>query len=267
MKEVKFNGHRVSIYNSIEDLPIKRFHKYNKCLLVDSGVGSDLSSFDAHIEKVVRYIKSDNREEAAKEMENLRQNIYMMMQGLNPQHMAFACLVHSIDGKVYDDLSDDGIIKVLELLGGTPTKEVTTYIEEVKKKIDVELSLYYPKIFDDARTKEYYDIMKARAKAMLDCVLDGDTDENKRRIEELTDRLLLFNKPQTFTGSESVEIAYDKNFDSMCLTISENLHTEAKKMTVMEFYNAYQYISKQAKSRMTQNGGRRQRFATPIGNH
>lgn len=103
-------------------------------MLVDAGVGSDLTSFDAHIERVVRYIKSDKREDAAKEMENMRQNIYMIIQELSPQHMAFACLVHSIDGKCYDDMSDDGLQKVLTLLGGAPTKDITSQSDEVKKK-------------------------------------------------------------------------------------------------------------------------------------
>lgn len=253
MKEVKLAGHKVELFNSIEDLPIKRFHKYNKCMLVDAGVGSDLSSFDAHIERVVRFIKIDKKEEAAKEMENMRQNIYMMMQEVSPQHMAFACLVHSIDGKIYDDMSDDGLRKVLTLLGGTPHKEITSLSEEVKKKIDTELSLYFPKIFDDAATKEYYDLLKARAKAMLTCIIDGDSEDNKKRVEELTDKLLLFNKPKTFTGSDSMEVQYDKQFETMCLTISENLHADAKKMTVMEYYNAYNYIEKQLKAHKTQN--------------
>lgn len=222
-------------------------------MLVDAGLGSDLTSFDTHIERVVRYIKNDKKEDAAKEMENMRQNIYFIMQELSPQHMAFACIVHSIDGKCYDDMSDDGLHKVLNLLGGATVKDITTHTEEVKKKIDTELSLYFPQIFDDSRTKEYYDLLKSRARAMLDCVLEGDTEEHRKRVEELTDKMLTFNKPKKFTGSGSVEIEYDKQFETMCLTISENLHTEAKKMTVMEYYNAYTYIEKQLKAHKTQN--------------
>lgn len=134
MREVKLNGHSVELYASIEELPIVRFHKYNKCLLVDAGVGSDLSAFDAHIERVARYIKANKREEAAKEMENMRQNLYLIIQGLNPQHMAFACLVAKIDGEQQDDLSDEALQKVLTLLGGTAQKDITAQTEAVKKK-------------------------------------------------------------------------------------------------------------------------------------
>ena len=88
---------------------------------------------------------------------------------------------------------------------------------------------------------------------MLTCILDGDNEENKQLVEDLTDKILLFNKPKTFTGTDNVEIDYDKQFETMCLTISENLHTDAKKMTVMEYYNAYNYIEKLAKAHKTQN--------------
>lgn len=253
MKEIKLAGHKVVMYNSIEDLPIKRFHKFNKCMLVDAGIGSDLTAFDAHIERVVRYIRTEKKEDAAREMENMRQNLYLVMEGINPQQMAFACLVHSIDGKCYDDMSDDGLRNVLHLLGGAPAKDVASSTDEAKKKIDAELNLYFPKIFDDSRTKEYYDLLKARAKAMLDCILNGDTDEQKQRVEDMTDRLMTFNKPKNFSGADSIEIEFDKQFETMCLMISENLHTDAKKMTVMEYYNAYNYINKQLNARKTQN--------------
>ena len=38
MKEVELAGHKVVLYDSIDELPIARFHKYNRYLLVDAGV-------------------------------------------------------------------------------------------------------------------------------------------------------------------------------------------------------------------------------------
>jgi hypothetical protein len=256
MTEVKLNGHRVELYSSIEELPIVRFHKYNKCLLVDAGVGSDLTAFDAHIERAVRYIRADKRDEAAKELDNLRQNVYVIIQGMSPQHMAFACLVSRIDGKAQADLSDEGLQKVLQQLGGTPLKDITAQVEAVKKKIDEELTLYFPEIFDDSRSKEYYDMMKERTRAMLACIIEGDTQERQERVERLTDRMITYSKPKKFTGAGSMEIEYDKQFEDMCLVISQHLHADAKKMTVLEYYNAYQYINKQAKAANKQNKAR-----------
>lgn len=134
MKEVILNKRRVRLYDSIEELPIVRFHHYNRYLIVDSGIGSDINDFDAHLERVIRYIRKGERENAAKEMENMRQNIYMVLGGQNVRHLSFACLVESIDGKPCDDLSEEGIRSTLEQLGGASLKDVTTSFDEVKKK-------------------------------------------------------------------------------------------------------------------------------------
>ena len=48
MKELKLAGHKVRLYDSIEELPICRFHAYNRMLLIDAGIGSDINDFDAH---------------------------------------------------------------------------------------------------------------------------------------------------------------------------------------------------------------------------
>ena len=134
MKDVRIGGHKVRIYTDIDELPMVRFHKYNRMLLVDAGVGSDISDFDAHIERVVRYIRGGKNEEAAKELENLRQNVYMILGGQSPKDLSFACLVESIDGKVTDDLSDDGLRRVVAMLSDGTKKEASDRRSEAKKK-------------------------------------------------------------------------------------------------------------------------------------
>ena len=134
MKKVKLNGHKVVIYDSIDELPMARFHKYSKMLLVDAGVGSDINDFDAHIERVTRYIRNGDNESGAKELENLRQCVYLILSEQSVRDLSLACLVAEIDGKKRDDLSDDGLKEVVRLLGGTPRKDFNELLDEVKKK-------------------------------------------------------------------------------------------------------------------------------------
>ena len=256
MKEVKLGKHKVVLYNSIEELPIVRFHKYNKMLLVDAGLGSDLGAIDGHIERAVRFIRNDQRNEAAAEMDNIRQTVFMIMQGMSPKHLSFATLVSEIDGKPCTDLSDDGLQKVLEILSDVPIGEMTAEHEAVKKKIDDELTVYFPDDFDSASEKEYYDIMKRRTQVMLDAVMNGETEERKALIEKLTDELVCFTKPKVFTGKDSVEITYDKQFEDMCLMMAQQLHTDPKKFSVMEYYNAYHYIKEMQRKQKRQNKAR-----------
>ena len=248
MKTVKIGERTVEIYDAIDELPMLRFHKYNKMLLVDAGIGSDLQDFDTHIEKAIRYARSKTPELAAIELDNMRQNVYFIQTGISPKHLAFAVLVKSIDGEPYNDLSDDGLQKVVDMFGDVPVKELTAQMEAVKKKIDEELRLYFPRIFDDAALKEYFDQLKERTVILLRTIIAGEaTETDAKRIDEITAELITYFNPQSFSGADSVEIRYDKQFENMCLILSQNLHVDPKRFTVLEYYNAFEYIKEQAK--------------------
>lgn len=247
MRKIKIGKLDVELYDAIDELPVIRFHKYNKMLLIDSGIGSDLQDFDNHIEKATRYMNK-NPELAIIELDNMRQNVYFIQMGISPRHLAFAVLVKSINGKLCDDLSDDGLKSLLERFKDIPNGELTAQIEAVKKKIDEELQMYFPRLFDDATVKEYFDELKRRAMLMLDSIIEGDTEDKRIKIDEITTLLLTYNKPQSFNGSDNMEIKYDKQFENMCLVIAQNLHVDAKKYTVLEYYNAFEYIKESLKS-------------------
>lgn len=109
------------------------------------------------------------------------------------------------------------------------------------------MQLYFPKLFDDATIKEYYDQLKQRTMLMLDAIIKGDESDKRAEIDHITTLLLTYTKPKSFTGSESVEIRHDRQFENMCLILSQNLHVDPKKFTVLEYYNAFEYIKEQAK--------------------
>lgn len=248
MKNVQIKGMNVELYDSIDELPMLRFHKYNKMLLVDAGVGSDLSDFDRHIEKVIRYLNSPTPNMATVELENMRQNIYFIQSEVSPRHLAFAVLVKSINGKPRNDLSDDGLQQTISLFKDVANSEITAQLEAVKKKIDDELRLYFPRLFDDATLKEYYDKLKQRTIVVLRTIIDGRaTEADAKEIDDITAELITYFNPQEFTGSDGVEIKHDRQFENMCLILSQNLHVDPKKFTVLEYYNAFEYIKEQAK--------------------
>ena len=214
MKTTKIGNLEVELYDAIDELPIARFHAYNKALLIDAGIGSDLADWDTHIEKTIRFIRVGKPDLAEKELDNLRQNVYFVQTDMSPRYLAFCALVRKVNGTEYNDLSPDGLAKVLELFKDTPNGELTAQLEAVKKKIDEELQLY------------------------------------------LTTLLLTYTKPQSFSGSDSVEIQYDKQFENMCLMLSQHLHVNPKTFTVLEYYNAFEYIkqtTKQAKAKAGKN--------------
>ena len=162
--------------------------------------------------------------------------------------MAFAVLVKSVNGTPLNDLSDDGLQKTINLFSDVPHSEITAQLDAVKKKIDDELRLYFPRLFDDATLKEYYDKLKQRTIVVLRTIIDGRaTEADAKEIDDITAELITYFNPQEFTGSDGVEIKHDRQFENMCLILSQNLHVDPKKFTVLEYYNAFEYIKEQAK--------------------
>ena len=133
MRDIIINKKKLKIYDSIDELPIIRFHKYNKYYLIDTCLGSDISDIDYHIRRSIGYINT-NKDLAVTELENLRRALHLINQTINAKHMAYAVLVAEIDGEKRDDLSDEGIKKTLEMLNDIPKGWIDRLIESVKKK-------------------------------------------------------------------------------------------------------------------------------------
>ena len=181
MKTVNIGKHVVELYDSIEELPVIRYHKYQKYLLVDSGIGATIEDFDKHIEKVRRYCMIGDTSNAQKELENMRQNVYMIQAGLSPQHLAFACMITKLDGRECTDITDDGLNAIVQELSDAPTGEMTDHLDSVKKKIDAELTLYFPKLNEGSDAKEFFEILRRRTLLVLNNIVAGNDARHHQR--------------------------------------------------------------------------------------
>lgn len=247
MKEFKIGKHQVKVYDSIEELPVVRHHKFSKLMLIDAQVGSTLTDFDAHVERVIRYMRSDKRDLAEKELMVLRQNIYFIQTEISPRHLAYAVLVHTIDGKVNNDLSDEALKAITDKLADVPEKELDSIIHESKKKLEQELQVYFPSLFDSSEVKEYYGKLKRRIVLMAKSIEEGLTPAEEQELDKLTTDVILFTDPGTFSGPDSLEVQQDKQFENSCLLISQATGANAKKFTTMQYYNALLYLREQNK--------------------
>lgn len=241
MRKEKINGHTVEIYDSIDELPIRRFHKYNKYLLVDSGVGSDLNDITSKIGLIQYYIDKDPPK-AKIELENMRQAMYLVSQETNVRYLAFMALVKSIDEKEVTDISDENLKDLQKVFGEKEKSWFDRLFKSVKKKIEDEIDLYFPKQFDDVAIKEYYDRLKRRTLLQLDSVINKN--DHDKEIELIDDFLISLAKPRLFSGKESTEIKYDKQFEDMCLLLSHELNLNIDKLSVLQYYNSFEYLKK-----------------------
>ena len=245
MKKMKLGEHSVVMFDSIEELPIVRFQKYNKMLMLDAGLGSDLTALDAHLARVGEFIKAGETDNAAREIDNLRQTLFNVQNGLTPHFMSLIPLMAEVDGEPLTDLSDENIQAVYDRLKDVTMKAYEGAASEVKKKIEEELKAYFNQGGESAASKEYYELMRRRALLMLDEIGDGrDRSEEIRAIES---QMVRSDKPRVFQGERNAEVLYDKNFVGCCIAIAQNLNMDAKQMTVLEYYRAIEVLEEQQK--------------------
>jgi len=129
-------NHTVVFYDSAEDLPIRKYQKVNKNLMIASQVGDTIADYETRQGKLITFLKKELPKEEAKEMQNQRQCFYNALEEYSPSSVALAQLVYSIDGIVYlgrDNVTLSQIIKKLDEIGFTK-KESTNTVQAVKKK-------------------------------------------------------------------------------------------------------------------------------------
>ena len=77
MKTITVKGKVIKLYDSIDEMPITNFQKYNKYILLDAGLGSDVDSVDQHIVNIAKLINTDKKK-AMQELQNMRQNMHLI---------------------------------------------------------------------------------------------------------------------------------------------------------------------------------------------
>ena len=106
---------KVLLYDDIEQMPIDRFNKANKYWMLNDSIGSSISDFDKnHYGKLLMLL--DDKKKMQKQLENFRILVYNIMTEINVEHLSFACLIYSVNGKEVEDLSEKGLKKTLSEL-------------------------------------------------------------------------------------------------------------------------------------------------------
>ena len=109
--------------------------------------------------------------------------------------------------------------------------------------------MYFPSVFGNQRTTEWYQCLKRIGLNKLKELVEGL--ERKAEVESDESRMLDMMAPRRFRGSTGVEVEYDREYENMSLAMTQQLHVDVKGMTVLEYYNAYEYLRE--KSRKTVN--------------
>lgn len=105
----------VKMYNDIDQMPVERFNKVNKYWMLHDNIGSSISDFDTHHFNKLALLAGD-KEKCVAELNNFRILVFNIQNETNVLQKSFACLVHSVNGEVQDDLSEDALDRLLKRL-------------------------------------------------------------------------------------------------------------------------------------------------------
>jgi hypothetical protein len=137
MKTLQIGKHKLEVYDSIDDMPCTRWNKFNKLLIIESGLGTSIPSILDRIKVLKSLLATENkRKEVEIELDNMYQALFFADNAINPASMAFACTVKSIDGVEYTDITDSGINNVLAQLKDLTIREVRESNNTIKKKLN-----------------------------------------------------------------------------------------------------------------------------------
>lgn len=256
MKTLFVRGNVLKVYDSIDELPIINFQKYNKYLLIDAGLGSDVDDIDRHIVNLAKLMTSDLKK-AQQELLNMRQAIVMINSEVSPRYLAFAALIYSINGQKITDLSDEGLKSILTRLQTVKHSWLLEQLAKLKKKLEFEIETFFPEDKLSPKEKESFDLIKKRTILVLKGL--AKPLDYQAEVAEIDKYLMGLYQPKVFDGTKSVEVQYEKNFESSCLLIAQRTSLNPKQLTVLQFYNALEQIKQQieAESKAYKRHGRR----------
>lgn len=144
MKEIAVKKHKILLWETIDELPIERFMAYNKYLMISGALGSTFEDIDAnHLHQLVTVI--DDKVKVIQQVTNLRELIYNIINEVNYDHHAFACLVYSIDGEVMSDITDNGLKRTLKRLSdiGISNADVKKKTKKSRKPFSLNWKRYF----------------------------------------------------------------------------------------------------------------------------
>ena len=233
------------MHDDIEQMPVERFNKANKFWMLSDNLGNSFEDIDkTHLSRL--FLVAHDKEKVKAEINNLRVLVYNVINNIHPDQMAFAVLVHSVDGRECNDISDEGLKKLIRDLSD---RGLT--VGEVKKKttreaVLVQLQISFPDYFKNGIATAFWQTYKKRLLKELDGLLGADVAHDIKEIERY---MATFIEPKEFIGPASYELKYDADFEKNCIVLSEYTNKPVKVLTTKEYFSLLQYHNQLLKER------------------
>jgi hypothetical protein len=245
----EIGGHKIERFSSIDDTPIPRFMNFNRYVMLESGVGSDLQAIDNHDKKIILWAKRGEYEKIIRATQNRNQSMRWVLDGLHPGLMSYAVLIRSIDGNLVYDYSDEACKSMVMKLGkwGATKGLIERAVDAVKKNFEQEIDLGFPGKFNSVQTKELYSKRKKRLVLLLKKMIGEATVQMEEQIERLEEFLYGMINPNSYSGKDGFEAKFIRSYEEMSFILSQHSSRDTKTMTVREYYHAWEVVKRQMK--------------------
>lgn len=240
----KFNNHEIELFDSIHNLRILRFQRFNKYQMQACEIGNTFEDYDYRTAKAIQFIKKGMTTEAIQELENRRQTVFNAYNNFTPIGKSLAVLIKRIDETNYDTFSPDDLDRCLEHLDriGFEIGESIEKLKEVKKKIETELVVYYPEFFPKNGDKEQTALRVRRVNNLLDGIINGEFDEDG--LFTIEKEILEHDKPNNWNVwvSNNMERTLEVDFQKFGIAVAERTNQKLEEMMTFTFYATLEHL-------------------------
>lgn len=247
----KFGKHTIELFDSIETLPILRFQRFNKYQMQSIEIGNTFEDYDQRTMKTLQFLQKGMTQEAIMELENRRETVFKAYNDFTPHGKSFAVMVKRIDDKHYSTFTDENINKCLDHLEriGFTQKESINQLKEVKKKIEIQLSVYFPALFPKNGNLEVVALRIKKVNASLDDIIE-QSESTKKNVFNIEKELLEQAKPNVWNmwKTDNMERVLEVDFYKYFIATTGNV-TNPKEMMTFAFYaNVVRLMDKKPKN-------------------
>ena len=234
---------RLKVYGGIDELPSERYNKFNIYCLLRAGIGNDAESIATHIQDLATTIGKNDTERAMVQLNNYYHALNMILNHEDTQSMAFACLVHSINGVEITDISEEGLRWIVSRIARAEKRvQAAQLFDLLKKKIEDEIEEYFPERVNESRISMYYNYLNKYNRLKYKKLLGEDVEKEITKVEE---EFYLRSKPVSYGGTGGLLLKLEKDYETNCLLLQQNGAHNPEKTPILKFYQLIELIHKQ----------------------
>ena len=249
----KHGSHEIEVFDSVHKLPFLRFQRFNKYQMQSIEIGSSFSDYDQRTGKIIQFLKKGMIPEAIKEMENRRQTVFNAFNEFSPMGKSFAVLVKRIDNVEYKDFTPDDLDRCLKHLTKIEfdfEKSILT-LKEVKKKIETELVVYFPKQFPKNGNIEFTALRIVRIDTLLDSIIEHEKPGHEEKIFNAEKELLEHDLPNVWNiwKENNMERTLEVDSRKFGIAVTEMTNQNIEEITTFTFYASVEHLQEKFKKK------------------